>query len=574
MSGPKERVGRRPAAVAVVVAATTLGCAADESQPIEQAAPLPCRDPVALQAPACDSGVYDRSYLIPGPGESDHDADLAAKARRYDRCFHAVTAVTTGINTELTVADAASRQLVDSFVTEADGWDFDEHAGVDLLDAVTGWHKVAGAYGGVGVAADAYRYATLRDQGASCSELERAREHLLADLDGLHLATAITGVEGIIARGFIRTDVAGPGQTQETTPLFDADGNPLPAEKNNGTWREDNSGGQFPHYIWEDSCSRDQLVGWAAGYAAAWEAMRGDDSFPMELKSRLQADAAAIARSLSAVGEAGYDLEIRDADGRVTYHGYLNENSMDRVYLDGAGNGGMALMALGIVAAFAYVAEDPDLDAYLHGTLLRDRELHLLARDSMIFVDIGLQSNFSMYNMVFLGGWLAHRYLCDDDARAVVRQAVDTSLYEVAGRERQPSEQKQTLYDFVYVSAAAADTAFRPAGQALDDAAVDRGLETLHEFPEPPFWNVAVENCDEQEIDSGDCIGIDGTPIHVLGYVGRNDELVAEEPIPMRIRPPSNYYWRSNPYGVNGTGDGTTIYPGVDFRFAYWMGRY
>jgi hypothetical protein len=31
---------------------------------------------------------------------------------------------------------------------------------------------------------------------------------------------------------------------------------------------------------------------------------------------------------------------------------------------------------------------------------------------------------------------------------------------------------------------------------------------------------------------------------------------------------------RSNPYEVNGDGDGSVLLPAVDFRLAHWMGRY
>jgi hypothetical protein len=54
-------------------------------------------------------------------------------------------------------------------------------------------HKVAGLYAGDGVAADAYRYMVLRDQGAPCDEVRRAREWLLGDLEALHVVVAITG---------------------------------------------------------------------------------------------------------------------------------------------------------------------------------------------------------------------------------------------------------------------------------------------------------------------------------------------------------------------------------------------
>ena len=143
------------------------------------------------------------------------------------------------------------------------------------------------------------------------------------------------------------SDLPGAGQGS-VTPLFDDDGAPLPAEKNNGTWRADNFG-QYPGFIWEDSCSRDMLVGWAVAYAAMWEVVKTDPAFSDAAKTQLRQDAWDILESLRQVREEGYDLEIRDADGRQTYHGIMNENAIDRVYLDGAPNGFNAVMAVGVV---------------------------------------------------------------------------------------------------------------------------------------------------------------------------------------------------------------------------------
>ena len=66
----------------------------------------------------------------------------------------------------------------------------------------------------------------------------------------------------------------------------------------------------------------------------------------------------------------------------------------------------------------------------------------------------------------------------------------------------------------------------------------------------------------------------DGSHLTVLGEVGRNGDLLTAEPLPMAIRSASNYYWRSNPYVPNGGADGPGMYPGPDFRFAYWLGRW
>ncbi len=529
---------------------------------------LACRPAQRVEPPACGTATGSWTSLAPP------DAQVDAAATRHDRQFHALNAHGTGVNADLNVPldRTAARDAIGAFVADETAWDFEAHSGMKVTDAVGSFAKVAGLYAGVGIAADAYRYLSLLHGGAACEEIDRARGHLARDLDALHLAVAVTGTPGVIARGFALKSLGGDGMF-ETTPLFDADGNALPPVKDNGTWREDVSG-RYPDVIWEDSCSRDMLVGWALAFAAAWEAIRLDPAFDDAQRARLQSDAEALARSLMLVGEEGYDLEIRDADGRRTYHGILNENSLDRLYLPNAKNGFNAMMSLGIVGAFAYVAEEPELDAWLADTLVGERRLHELARDELGLVDLGLQSNYSSYNMAFTGGFAATRYLCDEVPRRAVRDGISKGLYDREGRDRQPAEQKMTFYDFVHAAATAGGTAWSAPDGAVDEAAVERGMETLREFPVAPFWARARDNCDDAEIASGSCVATDGTPLEVLGTVGRNDALVAAAPVPMRIRPHSNYYWRSNPYEVNGSGDGSGLLPAVDFRIAYWMGRW
>lgn len=529
---------------------------------------------LAAKTVACDSGNYDWHGLIPGPAEASFDAALNDHATRLERQFHGLNAYGTHVTADLSVAPTRTedRQLITDFVAGSE-WDFESFAGRSVVSAVDSFGKTAGMYAGAGVAADAFRYATLRDQGAACDDVERARQYLDADLDVLHMVTAITGIPGGLARGFALTELPGEG-ANTTTPLFDGSGAPLPTDKNNGTWRQDNSGGEFPGVIWEDSCSRDMYSGWVLGYASAWEAIARDPAFAEDKKQRLQADARALGHALMEVGEEGYDLEIKDPDGRRTYHGILNENSIDRLYVDGAQNGFNGILAVGIVAALAYVSEDPELDAYLKKDLLAERGLHRMARDNMLGVDLDVKSNYSSYNMAFIGGWLGTRYLCDEEARSVIREAVETSLYARPGKDRQPLEQKQSYYDLTYVAAQSGSSAFREPDAAVDEDALARAVESLTELAPPPYFAPTRVNCDDAEIASGSCIADDGTELELLGYVGRGNELVAAAPLPMRTRPPSNYYWRSNPYAVDSPSDGSPLYSGVDFRVAYWTARY
>jgi hypothetical protein len=530
-----------------------------------------------LRPVACGAPAHGWCALVPGPGETGHDAELARLADRYERGFHAFHTYATGLNADLTVAleDAAGRAAVERFLREQGGWDFAAASGLAVEQVVTGWQASAGAYAGPGLAADAFRYGILRDTGADPAEVERARGHLLRGLDGLHAATAITGVPGVIARSIARTDLPGDGPSirDSAVPLFDADGNPLPTEKNNGTSRLDNSG-LYPDWVWVDSCSRDMLIGWAMGFAGAWEVVRDDDTVAADVKHRLQADALAIAHQLTIVRASGYDLEIPDADGRTTFHGYLNENNLDRAYSPGIRDGFYCIMALGTVAALAYVAEDRELDRWLLEDLVRARGLATIARDNMLLVDLGVGSNFSNYNMSFTGAWLALRYLDDEEARRDLKLALSDQLYAVPGRTRQPQEQAQSFFDFVYAAGMADGRAGRTLAAAPDEAALGRGAGTLREFAVPPFRERPRLNCDDDEIASGVCLAVDGTRLDLLGYQGRGDTLVAVQPIPMRVRPPSNFYWRSNPYEPNGGGDTGRMLPAVDFRAAYWLGRW
>lgn len=528
--------------------------------------PPACPAFTARPAPMCGTAQ-------PRVGILAADAALDAKARRFDRVFHAVHALYTGVNSEAIANDDDTMARLGRFLRDEDGWDFTATAG-GAPSTRFRWTKVAGAYAGAGAAADAYRYAVLRDEGAACDEVARARDHLHAALDGMHRAMTVTGVPGVIARGYQRRDI--PAAAEVTTvPLFDAMGRPLPTEKNNGTWREPAASGPA-NYVWEDSCSRDMLIGWVLGMAAAWEVARGDSTVDAARLATLRADALAIATGLKRVGERGYDLEIHDADGRLTFHAYLNEAAVDRAYIPNfRANGQHAIMSLGIVAALARIAEDPMIDDWLHNDLIRRRDLPGIVRDRVGLVDVGEMTNFSNYNMAFTGAWLANRYLCDDAAREAVRAGTVTGLYNTPGMPRQPAEMGQSFFDFVAIAAAGRATAWQGVAAAdLDATALMRATGTMREFHDAPYWEAPRTNCDEAEIASRNCVGDDGTVLPISATSGRGDSVVTTVPVPMRIRPPSNYFWRSDPYRPNGGGAGRTLLPGVDLRLAYWMGRH
>lgn len=526
--------------------------------------------------PPCGSFENARLSVIPGPGQAGYDEALAAQARAHDRLFVAVISRATGLNADFALNENTpeARAHFERFVNQDDGWDFEAATGV-APESLGRWQKSAGLYGGVGAAADAYRYGVLRDSGAACAEVEVARAQLVRALEGVDTAARITGVPGVIARSLIHQDFPSAGPS-ETTPLFDAQGQPLPEEKNNGEWRADNSGGAYGGWVWEDSLSRDMIIGWAAAYGAAWEVIKDDETIDVGLKARLQENAAATARALMKVGAQGHDLEIPDADGRLTFHAYLNEDAVDRIYLEDVGNGFHATMALGIIGSLAQVAQAEDIDTYLNDELITRRRLPQLAAAEMLGVNLGVGSNFSNFNMAFTGMWLAQRYVLSETAQPALRVALETQLWTKEGlnEERQPKDMKQAFFDVIYAAGKSGSTQGQAGDRGLPEGALGGGLQTLKDYPVAPFFDREVINCDAAELASGQCELLDGTQVRVLGDVGWKGTVVADQVVPMAVRPPSNYYWRSNPYQLNGGSDGGGLMPAVDFRIAYWLGRW
>lgn len=544
---------------------------------------------VEYTPPACGTSSTDWAGLIPGPGQGGFDADLEAKATRIERAHQIFVAAGLDVNKDITIdlANTADRDAVASFLTTSDSWDFQAFSGKAPLDVITTNHKVAGLYAGVGIAANAYRYGVLRNQGYPCTEVDRARSYLLASLDALHLAQEITGTDGVIVRGFQRNDI--PHNEVVTVPLFDDGGNPLPeGPKNNGTWRDDVSG-NYPNYSWEDSVSRDMYIGWVTAQAAAWEVIRDDAAIPQEYRTRLQADALLLVKELMVVrcheefAPNCYDLEIPDADGRITLHGWLNPQNLDgTIYLPGYENGFHAVMALGIVAAFAFVTEDPEVIAWLNDDLIATREFpRIIAEHGAEIVDMGIKSNYSNYNMAYAGLWLCMRYVDDMDARNTVGNSIGDVFYNRPGQDRQAAEIGYSYYDFIYAAGDAGLHAWGHGSDAVDEAAVTSGVITLRDYHDAPYWDYGVNLCPDAvcteeapEVASPDCDPAEGVHFTVLGCVGRNGDLITAEPIPMSLLGPSNYHWRSNPYKPNRDGNGSALLPSVDFRIAYWTGRW
>ncbi len=509
--------------------------------------------------------------LIPGPGQTGFDVTLAAQARAYDRQFHTFNAQPFGLSLDAFIPNDSDRALVAGFLAQDATEDFTAFSGgrsVHDIVATYDEHGDLGMFAGAAAAGEAFRYIALRDAGA---DVTQARAELLEAIAAFHVAATITGVPGTIARGIKRLDEPGPVPALEAIP-----GSCPAAGKRGNRWRADASG-LYPEWIWNDNNSKDQVIGYVFALGAFWDAIAEDPTIPPDVRDQVQRDARDLAHSLMQPVSLGLgqsaDLVIRDWRECPTKHLDLNPRI---VPIDGQNpfvlsqssanqNGWNALAALGIVRTLYHVSGDADVGRYYYTELVGVRDFPTLAvtgpaRTRAMYQDSGtLDTNFSNVNMAFVAAYGVLRYETDPALRAKYEAILETELWDTGSAHDAQSIQ-QAFFNLLYA-------AFRATGNDAPTTAAANSQ--LHEFAAPPYFDPIVENCDPGELAAGSCLAIDGTTTITLLAANSN---LSRDPLPKRLRPPSNFEWRSDPRSVNG-GGGTRLDPGGDFRSAYWMGR-
>jgi MYXO-CTERM domain-containing protein len=251
----------------------------------------------------------------------------------------------------------------------------------------------------------------------------------------------------------------------------------------------------------------------------------------------------------------------------TSFHDISAEEITPGVVLPVATNGFNAWMALGIMRTLYHVTGDEAIGRFYYEELIGTRDYLDVAEATLRYMYTGNDTNYSNVNMAFVAGWGILRYESDAAIAAQAQRILEEQLY-APGLSRDANDLGQSFFDFLYAG-------FRTGG-ALGDAdgmdARDDGNLTLAEFPDAPYWNPVVENCDPAEVASLTCTGSDGTSLPLSPVPGRGGEVVALDAVPMRIRPPENFGWVRDPHDVNG-GGGDRLNPAGEFHGAYWMGR-
>ncbi|MBM4371501.1 MAG: hypothetical protein FJ098_07590 [Deltaproteobacteria bacterium] len=526
--------------------------------------------------------------ILPAGEDPAMDAHMARQARQ----FYLLNALPFGLSLDAHPRDEAAVELVEQFLAQE---------GSDDVAAVTGEHPFEllasygeygdlGFFGGIAVAATAYEYIARKQEGADPATLALARARVVRAAESWHIFKVVSGGGGLVARGIRRLvpadpgDPPFPGPLPELVPLHDAEGVPLPQPKDNGTWRADNSGGALPGgvWIWEDSCSKDQLVGQVFAMAGLYDAMNGDPDIDQGLVTTLKEDARLIGRMLMEereisqwpgflVGSGLYDLIIMDADGRPTFYHDLNPFSAEKIYLDPAAgiyNLFNAVMAVGVLTGLHHVSGDPALEEYLYRDLLHDRGVLAMLEGwrselALDYIYMGIKTNFDDPDMSAIALWLALYHETDPAVRAVLHGFLEEGWWLREGETHTARLCKQPLWHAVYLGL---------TDRGTDPGLVEEVRELLKAFDLGPYLNTQRINCDADELAAKQCLAVDGTTIlHIEGEDDDGDPM-ATEALDPSIRPPSNFNARSNPFAVNG-GGGLRLNPGGDLLASYWILR-
>ncbi len=520
---------------------------------------------------------------------------LDANMKRQERQFYLINARPFGLSLDAHYKDDQARNLIEQFLSQDASDDFEAVTSKHVHEILSSYGEFGdlGFFGGVALAGTAFEYMVKKRDGAESSELATARQRLVRAVQSWHVFYTVTGAQGIVARGIRRLvpqnpqDPPFPGPPPDIEPLFDDQGVAQPRPKSNGSWREDLSEGILPvgQWVWVDSCSKDQMLGQVFGMVVLYDAIKGDPDIDQSLVDQMQQDATLVAKMLmterdisqlesiggNPLGTGNYDLIIMDADGRPTKYHDLNPKSVEKIYMPNDSstfNRFNTVAALGVMKGLYHVSGDPELERYIYEDMLDKREfLDMLSREkgAVDYIYLGKGTNFDDPDMTAIALWLALYTENDPDVRKPLEDFLENGWW--APRDEPTfcaSKAKQPLWHLVYLS-------MTERGTDLDLAAQTARL--LLGFSLGPYFNDRVENCDEDEIASQECLAIDGkTVLHLIGKTS-SGEWMADEALDPSIRPPSNFNSRSNPFVVNGGGS-NLLNPGGDLLAAYWMGRY
>ncbi len=395
------------------------------------------------------------------------------------------------------------------------------------LQEVEQWLQVENVilWSGMYLASQAFRYAVTRETEA----VENAR----TVMEGLHDLTRVTGVRGLYGRALYRPDVP-----------FNYDGAGSPG------WSDSTA---IPGWRFRNDVSKDGYAGLMFGYAAAMEHF-DDAGIIADLEERLRE-----------IGDhlMGNGLQIIDVDGEVTEHGALYHSAFDDF------PGFNAMLASSFIKVCQTANDDPDLDDFYYGCLMRTRsgvdcpdievtELgsYLDSMEDKLFLFLpDCKQNYDNFDMCYQAIYPLLRREQNDQLRLRLLDVLRNNMFHTEDSNHQSvAVIGNSWYTFAY----AALIGEGPEDDPVLRQAVDDAICKLKEFPQEKFDRYIPAGAQEEVCRT------------------RLDKPAAAETIPLDEYAFDNYLWRLDFFEIQPERpeNRRLVYSAEDFLVVYWMGRY
>ena len=290
--------------------------------------------------------------------------------------------------------------------------------------------------------------------------------------------------------------------------------------------------GDWEGSFWINNTSRDQYSGWFYGLSIAYDLI--DDE---QARQMIRED----------VSEVIYAL-------RDNWWYILGENGMPT----DAGPHVLPTFRLAWLAAAVHILDTPEIKQLYLEQYEQNKYTFKLSNIS------GMNKYYQYYgfNLSHLNFNTLLRNETDPERRAFYLDVYHQMIWRFV------SHTHNVFFDAFYLANCERAGGCFDYDQTLADVQVQ-----LFDFQDPPVREVP-KAIPDWELDPFSVFMSD--LIDLLGIRNLLDiEYQTLEPRPVQYRCPRSFMWQKTPYNLDCPGgDGTEVYPGIDYMLAYWMGRY
>jgi len=342
---------------------------------------------------------------------------------------------------------------------------------------------------------------------------EDALENAVRTVEALDAHLKITQVPGFIAR------CAAPDEAPYNTGYLDHD-------------RYVAGTGDWEGYFWLNNTSRDQYSGWFFGMSIAYDLLDDEDA-----RDLIREDVAAVIENL-----LSHNWWIIDEDGMPT----------------DAAPQALSTFRLAWLAAAVHILDTPELRTAYEELYEKDKKTFKLSNFSWM----NKYYQYYGFNLSHLNFHTLWRTETNPERRAFYLDAYHDMIWGLVAHTH------NVFFDDIYLANCVRAGECRDYDETLTDVQAQ-----LFDFQDPPVRDITKE-IPEWDLDPLSVLLSD-----LIDQWGIRDLIDIEyqtlDPRPVLYRCPRSFMWQKSPYNLDcAGGDGTEVYPGVDYLLSYWMGRY